>query len=197
MNTAMLSRIASIVVLFSAMSVCGAMAQQKPDPAAGGKPGVVIADLIEVTAKVDAVDQGKRLVTLTGPKGNTIVVKAGPEVRNLDQVKAGDQLVVRHYDSVALFVRKSAESPAAGEVTAVAVAAKGAKPAGVMVDTTEITAKVEAIDHSKRTVTLKGPEGRTRTFKVDPSVKRFSEVKKGDEVVLRVTEALAISVRKP
>jgi hypothetical protein len=32
---------------------------------------------------------------------------------------------------------------------------------------------------------------------VDPSVKRFKEVKKGDEVVVRVTEAFAISVNKP
>ncbi len=43
----------------------------------------------------------------------------------------------------------------------------------------------------------KGPEGNTRTIKVDPGVKRFKEVKKGDEVVVRLTEALAISVQKP
>ncbi len=42
----------------------------------------------------------------------------------------------------------------------------------------------------------KGPEGNTRTIKVDPGV-RFKEVKKGDEVVVRLTEALAISVQNP
>ncbi len=31
----------------------------------------------------------------------------------------------------------------------------------------------------------------------DPSVKRFKQIKKGDEVVVRHTEALAISVQKP
>ncbi len=174
-----------------------ALAQPKAQPAPGGKPGVVMVEVAELKAKVDAVDPVKRLVTVTGPRGNTVMLKVGPEVKNLDQVKAGDQIVARYYDSVALFVRKSSEPPAAGEVAAVQVAPKGAKPGAVAVDTVEVTATVEAIDYQKRTVTLKGPEGKTRTIKVDPGVKRFNEVKKGDELVLRYTEALAISVQKP
>jgi hypothetical protein len=180
-----------------------AMAQQPAQPkaspqspaAAGGKPGVVVADVIEVRAKVDAVDYDKRLVTLTGP--HTVVVKAGPQVRNLDQIKAGDQLVIRHLESVALFVRKSGEPPHASEVAVVEVAAKGQKPGGIMVDTVEVTGRVEAIDYAKRKLTLIGPGGKAKTVKVDPAVKRFKEVKKGDEVVLRHTEAFAIAVRKP
>jgi len=46
-----------------------------------------MTDVVELTAKVDAVDYRKRLVTLTGPRGNTVVVKAGPEVKNLEQIK--------------------------------------------------------------------------------------------------------------
>jgi hypothetical protein len=60
-----------------------------------------------------------------------------------------------------------------------------------------VTAKVKAVDVKKRTITLTGPEGKTKTFKVDPSVKRLNEVKKGDDVTLRVTQALAIEVVKP
>jgi hypothetical protein len=33
------------------------------------------------------------------------------------------------------------------------------------------------------------------TLKVDKDVKRFNEVKKGDEIVVRHTEAVAISVQ--
>jgi hypothetical protein len=75
--------------------------------------------------------------------------------------------------------------------------ADGAKPEGVVVNTTELTATVEAIDYAKRTVTLKGPEGNTVTLKVDESAKDFKNVKKGDQVVARFTEAVAISVQKP
>ena len=192
-----ITRIVGIVAVVATTLASAAVAQQKAAPTTGSKPGVVVADVTELKATVDAIDYTKRLATLTGPEGNTVTVKVGPQVKNLDQVKAGDQIVVRHYESVALFVRKSGEPPAATEAAAVAVAPKGQKPGGIMVDTVEITAKVEAIDYAKRTVTLKGPEGKTRTIKVDPSVKRFREIKKGDEVVVRHTEALAISVRKP
>jgi hypothetical protein len=96
-----------------------AVTQEKAGPTADAKLGVVVADLTELTATVDSVDYHKRLVTLTGPRGNTVTVKAGPQIKNLDQVKVGDQLVVQHYDSVALFVRKSGEPPAATEAAAV------------------------------------------------------------------------------
>jgi hypothetical protein len=196
MNTT-ITRIIGIVAVVATTLASAAVAQEKAGPTADAKPGVVVADLTEVTATVDAVDYHKRLVTLTGPRGNTVTVKAGPQVRNLDQVKVGDQLVVQHYESVALFVRKSGEPPAATEVAAVALAPKGQEPGGVAVDTVELTATVEAIDYAKRTVTLRGPEGKTKTLKVDPSVERFPQVKMGDEVVVRHTEALAISVGKP
>jgi hypothetical protein len=61
----------------------------------------------------------------------------------------------------------------------------------------QLTATVEAIDYKSRTVTLKGPEGNVHTFKVDPAAKRFNEVKKGDQVTIKMTEAIAISVTKP
>ena len=48
----------------------------------------------------------------------------------------------------------------------------------------------------KRTVTLKGPEGKIRASKVGKEVKNFKQVKKGDRVVLQITEALALEVEK-
>jgi hypothetical protein len=174
-----------------------AQATTTPPGTASSKPGAVLVETMEFKAKVDAVDQEKRLVTLTGPRANTVTLKAGPEVRNLAQVKPGDVLTVRYLESVALFVRKSGEPPAATETQTVEVAPKGQKPAGLIVNTVEITGTVEAVDLAKRTVTLKGPEGKPRTIKVDPSVKRLADVKKGDQVVARHTEALALSVDKP
>lgn len=136
-------------------------------------------------------------MTVTGPRGKTLTLKVGPEVKDLDQVKPGDQLIVRYFESLALFVRKGGEPRAATEGTAVQVAPKGKKPAAVAVDTVEFRGTVEAIDYAKRRITLKGPEGKTRTIKVDPSVKRLNEVKKGDQIVVRYTEAIAFSVRQP
>ena len=174
-----------------------APAETKTTPAEGSRPGVVRVDTVEMTGKVDAVDKDKRTVTVTGPRGRTATLKVGPNVKNFDQIKAGDQIKLRYLDSIALFVRKPGDPPAATEGAAVAVAPKGQKPAAVMVETVEVTATVEAVDYEKRLLTLKGPEGNTRTIKVDPAVKRRKEVKKGDQIVARHTEGVAISVIAP
>jgi hypothetical protein len=56
---------------------------------------------------------------------------------------------------------------------------------------------VEAINYDTRVITIKGPEGNTMTKHVDDSVKRLNEVKKGDEIVIQLTTAFAITVREP
>jgi hypothetical protein len=69
-------------------------------------------------------------------------------------------------------------------------------PAGTVVETKQMTATVETIDYDARTVMLKGPGGETRTIAVDPGVERLRDVKVGDQVVVRHTEALALVVKK-
>lgn len=61
----------------------------------GGKPGIVAVDAVEVSATVQAIDYQTREVTLLGPEGKTVKVKAGPEVKRLEDVKRGDTVVAR------------------------------------------------------------------------------------------------------
>ena len=82
-------------------------------------------------------------------------------MKDLDQVKPGDQLVVRYFEPLGLFVREGGERPAATEANAVQVMPRGKRPVAVAVDTAEFRGTVEAIDYAKRRVTLKGPEGKT------------------------------------
>jgi hypothetical protein len=98
---------------------------------------------------------------------------------------------------LAVFVRKADATPQAAETKAVELAPKGQKPGGVAVNTVEITANVEAIDYQTRAIALKGPLGNTRIFKVSDAVERLNEIKAGDQVVIRVTEAIALAVVKP
>ena len=80
---------------------------------------------------------------------------------------------------------------------ATAATAGGQLPGVMVADTVKITATVEAVDYAKRTVTLKGPEGKTVTLKVGEAARNFDQVKVGDQVVAKYTEAVAISVQKP
>lgn len=162
------------------------------------KPGMINVNIVKIKAVVVDIDKESRIITLKGPKGNLFITKAGEEVRNFDQIVKGDELNVRYYESVAILVNKgTGEKLQESTMDVVEVAPKGAKPAGTLVSIQELTAVVEKINYKKRTITLKGPEGNVATFKVDPSVKDFKKVKKGDEINIRHTEALAISVDKP
>ena len=61
----------------------------------GSRPGFAAVDAVELRATVKAIDYQTREVTLTGPEGKIMKVKAGPEVTRLNEVKQGDTVVAR------------------------------------------------------------------------------------------------------
>jgi ribosomal 50S subunit-recycling heat shock protein len=172
-----------------------AVAQDKESGANDAKPGKVVVEVVKLTGTVKTVDPQNKTVTVEGSGGRTVTVNA-ENARNLDQVKVGDKVNLRFTEELALFVRKSDAQPSATQTDMVALAPKGEKPAGLMARTVELTGTVESIDAKKRTVAVKGPEGNVRTFHVDKTVKNFNQIKKGDQIVLRVTQAVALSVVK-
>lgn len=172
-----------------------AVAQQKDSSTNDAKPSKVVVEVVKLTGTVKAVDLQNKTVTVEGSGGRTVTVNA-QNARNLDQVKVGDKVNLRFTEELALFVRKSDAQPGATQADVVALAPKGEKPAGLMARTVELTGSVESIDPKKRTVDVKGPAGNVRTFHVDKAVKNFDQIKKGDQIVLRVTEAVALSVVK-
>ena len=187
------------VVMFMVLILVssGLAAEKKAAKKPAEKPAGVMVDVVKVQATVDSIDAANRTVTFKLPNGMLRTVKAGPEVRNFDQIKAGDIATARFLESVAIVVAKKGEQPAASESQTVEVAAKGEKPRAVIVNTLDITAVVEKIDYKKRLISLKGPEGNVREFAVDKSVKKFKNIKKGDDVFLRFTEAVAITIDAP
>jgi hypothetical protein len=182
---------------------CGSAAKQTPPPPVAAalvaeKPGAVIEeDVVSVAATVVKVDQKKRVVTLRDSDGKEFEVKVGDEVRNLAQVKKGDQVVTTYYESLALMLKKPGEAKPGLDTEILADRAKlGEKPAGTVATQTTLTATVVAVNKKKGTITLKGPQGKTKTITArDP--KRLEPVKVGDLVEATYTEAVAISVEKP
>ena len=173
-----------------------ATAQTEPSAAVGQRQGVVIAERATLAATVKDIDRSQRTVTLKGREGKSVTLKVSDQVRNLDQVNVGDTVQAEYLEAVAIVVLPAGTSAASGETQAVKVAPPGGMPAAAVVDTKQITATFDAIDYNKREVTLRGPGGDTRTIVVDPRVERLREVKVGDEVVVRHTEAVAVTVKK-
>jgi len=160
----------------------------------GKAPGkVAMAQTVKATATITAIDAATRAVTLKGPKGNEMVVTAGPEVKNFAQLKVGDQVNIEFLESLALELKKGGGAPVAATAKEGAAAAKpGERPAGVVGRQVTVVADVIDLNAETQVVTLKGPQ-RTVELKVrDPE--QFKLIKKGDQVQATYTEAVAIAV---
>ena len=64
-------------------------------------------------------------------------------------------------------------------------------------ETTTITATVEAIDATTRTLTVKGPGGNFVPITVPKSVERFSEIKVGDTITARYYDNVIVRLKPP
>ena len=157
---------------------------------------VVVGETIEKTFNVEAVDYANRLVALRNEEGPTVVY-AGPEVRNLDRVNAGDRVVVRYREAIAAELVKPGTGVAGVESSSVAARAMpGERPFGAVARQVRTTVKIYDVDTVANVVEFTGPGGYNRRVKVmDPKAREFIRgLKPGDEVEVTMTEAAAISV---
>lgn len=156
------------------------------------KPGAVVAQGTEVVVTVREVDREQRVVTVERPDGKLVAVNVPPEAQNLDQVHPGSKFRVNYLESIAVFISPTGGEAGAAAASVVELAEKGATPGGTIVNVRQLQARVDEIDHATRRVLLTGPEGNQVEVTVDEAVQRLDEVKAGDIVVVRYTEALAM-----
>jgi hypothetical protein len=161
------------------------------------KPSVEVGDVVELSGKVVAVQRAARTVSVQGPQGNVVVVKVGQAARNFDQIRVGDVVKLTYYESVAIFVTSDGMPPEADATVMVAAAPKGAMPAGEAVQVTDVSATIQSINPVRRVLMLKGPQGNVFPVTVDRSVRGFEALRVGDNVHVRHTEAIAVTVSKP
>jgi hypothetical protein len=185
--------------------VLGCAAQKEPTPPppvvasnVTEKPGQVVEQAsITVAAKIVKVDQKDRVVTLRNATGETFDVTVGEDVKNLPQVKKGDDVIVTYYEQIAISVRKKGEAkPGVESGEGVATAEPGEKPAAVAARKTALTATVVRVNRGDGTVTLKGAKGNVVTVKAREP-RRLEGIKPGDLIEVEYTAAVAVSVEKP
>jgi len=155
-------------------------------------PGRVITSTARHEAIVESVNKETREIKVVDANGKIHKFVAGDMVANFDQIEPRDRIVTEYLESVAVFVVPEG-SPSMGDMGLVEVAPLGEKPGMAMADTYMVAAKIDAIDTDTRVVTLRGDDGFQTALRVADDV-NLGEVKVGDEVRMRVTEAVAIKV---
>lgn len=157
-------------------------------------PGRVVTSTVRSAAIVEAVDKETRELRLIDASGKRFSIVADEMVANFDQIEPRDRIVTEYLESIAIFV-VPAGAPAMGDAAAVELAPLGGKPGIKAADTFMISATVESVNLTDRIATLHTKDGGTRIIKVADDVP-LDLIEVGDEVRLRITEAIAISVRK-
>jgi hypothetical protein len=179
------------ILVFSLLALVAAGAFS---PALAQKPVTQGASITE-TATIVAIDSTNRLITLKDKDGITDTIVAGPEVKRFSELKVGDVVTFRYYESVVYAIQKpgdKAPAPVAGGI----VRGTGPKPGGTMSEQLTAVVTIQAIDAKVPSVTIKTEDGNIMSFKIEDP-KNLTGVKVGDRVQITYTRALAISVEAP
>jgi len=157
-------------------------------------PGEIVVQMVVSTAAVDVINYEKRTVTFRSGDGPPQTLEAGQEERTFDQVKVGDLVNTTFVESITVSIRNSDARPKTFVTQTTLSAPNRGKSNGGVAHAIVFAAKVETIDHTRRTVTIKSSEGDTKILKVRRDVTNFGLVKEGDRVVVMSRESLAIMV---
>jgi hypothetical protein len=193
-------KISLIVVLIVIGLALNETASAQSDQATGtSSPGSVEAvrsiTVITVHGKIAEVDKAKKQVVLEGPEGRKVTLAVNNPY-NLNAAKVGAPVVTRFYEVVTIRKKRPGEVvPSASLKEGVATAKLGGLPGAVGEQQASVLVSVAAIDEANGTVTIKAPDGTVEKVKArDP--KNLKQLKIGDDLVVTLDRAIAISLDK-
>lgn len=158
---------------------------------------VAVGGAVKVQGKVKSIDKLHRLVVVVGPQGREVLIHAGEEIRNFDQVAEGDMVALTYAKALAVELVKTQASDVLvrEEQPVMARAAAGDKPGAAAGRTVRIHAKVTAVNRKAQTVTLRGAQNTVTLHVSKPELLQGIQV--GHHVNAVYKEAAAIEVTTP
>ena len=159
---------------------------------AGAQTKTLPGEMKTETATVEAIDHGRREVTLKEANGLYSTIEVPADNKKFDSIKVGDKVTARYYDNVVIRVKQPGEKDVDTD-TASVTAGSTAKPGGTAATQRTITATITAIDMKVPSVTFTGPNNWKYSSKVQDK-NALSKVKVGDKVDIVWTEAVMISL---
>ncbi|VVE04102.1 hypothetical protein PIN31009_02272 [Pandoraea iniqua] len=164
-----------------------AQTQAAPPPAPIVRGGVV-----EFRTTLLNVDAKNRTIQVADDQGKPVTFVVGPEVKNFEQMRKGDKVIVAYERAIAISV-----APGGGIRSSVVTeeanrATPGNRPAADAARNIKVVATVQKIDRTANVITLRGPKRTVDIAVQDPSL--LNGVKVGDSVNVDYTEAIAVAV---
>jgi len=182
MKTKPFALAALLPAMILAVTGCSTPPNANVQPA--GKPGLIQGGIpvaiIQEPVTVEALDVGRRLITLKHADGSTKTFNAGTTVQNLDQVKVGDTIKATVKAELSVYILEHGRLPNGDGTT--------------RAKTINFNAKVLTVNPGHRLLTLQFSNGHTLTIKAGPEV-QLEKMAPGDDVVMRSNEVTRIQIR--
>lgn len=161
---------------------------------------VANVDRAQMTGTVQQIDRERRLVTIRSDDGRSVVMAAGPDVRNFENLKKGDRVDATFSEATALAVAKGGtgrdfdlgEIRTRVEAQAASQAPAGGKPGMKAMERTTLVANVFQIDRDRGILTLRGTSG--EPVDVRASKEALKGISKDDQVVISYVQAAAVTI---
>jgi Cu/Ag efflux protein CusF len=160
------------------------------DPAA---PAATVRDVAVVTGRIDRIDPFSRSVVLRTTEGMPYSVFVGPELKIFDELKAGDNVIVRITESVVVALRPNAKTTVVEDHTK--AANKDGDGAADVMQQLKATVTVESVDAATQMITYKGADNR-RVTRMVADRRLIEGLKPGDTIEITYTRQRAVELTK-
>jgi hypothetical protein len=193
-----LVRASFLAACLASSVLSGCNSADKPKPAAEVPLSVEDSVEVDVTAKVKAIDQATRQVTLQDEQGHEISFVVDPAVSRLNEVKPGDRVNTRYRAHLLAELRPPTAEETAHPIAAADVAGRtpqGDEPGAAGAQAVRVVTTVAAVDVPNMLVTLRGPMGDLAVVK-GRKPENVRKLKVGDTIVITYSETMAISLEK-
>jgi hypothetical protein len=158
--------------------------------------GAYTSTLTKTKATVTAINPTNREVTIQGDKG-PVTFQASPAVKNFNNLKVGDQVLVSYYQGTLAQIVKGGKKVSDPAVSGFEYGnSPGMKPAGGAGVSATVTVKIQDINLPTNTVAFTRSDGTTHIVQVKaPEMQKFlPELKPGDTVQVTFTDSIAVEV---
>jgi hypothetical protein len=190
-----LTSVVGVLAAFSALALTPAFAaaQEEALPDYAER-----AMSIEVDALVVDVNTDTREMVLELPTGERLTTLVDPAVQRLDEIAAGDLLMVTYLAALHAELREPTEEEMANpwvEGLDAGIAGADQAPGGAMITAVRAVCTIEGMNRLLGTVMILDSRGKTHIVR-DVKPERIESLRIGQTVVMTFTQALAVGIEK-
>jgi hypothetical protein len=178
-----------------ALTCCASVCLLVAGSGAAAQKAIYESEPKTVTATIEAIEPGTRVVTLKTEAGTRLHVTAPEEMEGFGRLRIGDIVTAKYFEAIAIRVAKPG-SPAPNGTPTTSIRRKDDVPGSETMRVRTVRSTVTAVNAATPSVSVKGEDGQERELAVTDA-SQLAALKAGDAIDLTFYESRLISVERP